>query len=187
MHLVREALFCWVLGALLVLTVGRSSVPTLGDVGTPSPTPTALLLPLLAATGVSFAVHHDAPILLGQRSRWVWHVQLLWATLALLVGGLVTAVGAEHSARITLAAGERNYLLFTALALVSLRVLPPGASAIPCAVAACSAIVLLSTQPQRTPQSWNWLVQSGTATTQLLVAAACCGLGLVSLVTQRPR
>ncbi|MFC6006005.1 hypothetical protein [Angustibacter luteus] len=149
-------------------------------------TPTALVLPVVAATAVTFAVHHEAPDLLRQRSRRTWPIQLTWGLLVLLPGAALAAAGAAYSGQISLAAGERNYLLFAAVALVSLRFLAPGATAIPCAVTAFTSLVLLSAQPLRTPQAWNWLVQSGTDSTQLLVAAGCCLLGLLSLVTQQP-
>jgi hypothetical protein len=73
------------------------------------------------------------------------------------------------------AAAQRNYLAFTAITVAALRMLAPGMTAIPAAAAAFASIALVgSASASWLPQPWNWLVQTQTTPSQLVVVGLAC-------------
>ena len=174
-HALRPAAAAWAAGAVLVPASGRSTVPLFGHSGAGRATPTALLIPLVLATAVSFAVHDDAAALTRQRSRSILAARATWDAVVLLPGALVAAAAAGHSHEISVVAAQRNYLAFTAITVAALRVLAPGMSAIPAAAAAFASIALVgSASASWLPQPWNWLVQTQTTPSQLVVVGLAC-------------
>ncbi|MGN6610239.1 MAG: hypothetical protein ACTHLJ_00545 [Angustibacter sp.] len=179
MHGWLIACVVWVVAVPVVLVTAPTSVPPLLS----SPTaggevPTALLVPLLGAGGLAFAVHHEARALLRQSARPLLARQLAWVSASLVPPVLLAALAASQSGQITVGAAERNLLLVSALTLAAATVLPPGLATLP---AIGYDTVCLMFGANRTALGlptpwWSVALERHTNPTQVVVALALLSL-----------
>lgn len=178
MHAGLIAVLVWSAAVPVVILTAPSSLPPLLNPTYGGQVPTALLIPLLGAGGVAFAVHHQAPLLLTQATRPVLPWQLGWIAVCLVPGTALAALAAVQSRQITVGAAERNLLLFTAITLAGAIVLPSGLATIPalgyamvCMAFAANRIILGLPTPW-----WAFALERRASPTQLFIALALLGL-----------
>ncbi len=131
MHGWLSACTVWALAVPVVLLTAPTSIPPLLDRSAGGEVPTSLLIPLLGAGGLAFAVRHEAPSLLVQSARPLLTRQLAWVSACLVPPVLLAALAASQSGQITVGAAERNVLLVSAVTLAAATVLPPGLATLP--------------------------------------------------------
>lgn len=177
-HAGRTAILVWIAAAPVVVLTAPSTLLPLLNPTHGGQVPTALLLPLLGAGGVAFAVDHQTPLQLTQATRRVLPWQLGWIAVCLVPAIALAALAAVQSRQITVGAAERNLLLVTASTLAAATVLPPGLATIPalgydmlCLTFAADLIILGLPTPW-----WAVALERRSSPAQLLVAVALLAL-----------
>lgn len=181
MHAWHVAALVWAAAVPVVILAAPTSIPPLLNPTAGGQVPTSLLIPLLGAGGLAFAVHHDAPLLLTQTTRPVLPYQLAWITVSLVPAVAIAALGAVQSGQITVGAAERNVLLVSAITLASATVLPAGLATIPALLYDMICLYAAATYTVRgLPTPW-WAValERRTSAPQLLAVLALMGLAAI--------
>lgn len=181
MHAWLIACAVWAAAVPVVLVTAPTTVPPLLNPTAGGEVPTSLLIPLLGAGGLAFAVHHEAPMLLTQSARPLLPRQLAWIAACLVPPVLLGALAASRSGQVTVGAAERNVLLVSALTLAAATILPSGLATV-VAIGYDTVCLMVGTSHTALglPTPW-WAVALDRRATmaQLLVAAALVSLAAV--------
>lgn len=181
MHSWLTAALVWTAAVPVVIALAPTSIPPMLDRSAGGQVPTSLLIPLLGAGGLAFAVHHDAPVLLTQTTRPLLPYQLAWIAVCLVPAVAIGALAALQSGQITVGAAERNVLLVGALTLTSATVLPAGLATIPALLYDMICLFIATSYTARgLPIPW-WAValERRTSAAQLLAVIALVGLAAI--------